>query len=138
MYSSRRRSLALKSGEMAADAINEALAGGRPDAVNLSKWGDELSHGMQTIRKLVYAFYTPGFSFGKFVMAYPQHKDDVTAVLVGEVFKPAADALFTPMGTMAPIPQSIPLQKPKAARDGTPREGVPVGTAVAEPVGAAV
>ena len=106
--------LALKSGEMAADAINGALATGRPDAVNLSKWGDELSYGMQTIRKLVYAFYTPGFSFGKFVMTYPQHKDDVTGVLVGEVFKPGADALFTPMSMMAPIPESIPLQKPKA------------------------
>jgi flavin-dependent dehydrogenase len=108
--------LALKSGEMAADAINDALATDRPDAVNLSKWGDELSYGMQTIRKLVYAFYTPGFSFGKFVMTYPQHKDDVTGVLVGEVFKPEADMLFTPMSTMAPIPQSIPLEKPKMIR----------------------
>lgn len=109
--------LALKSGEMAADAINAALRSERPDAVNLSRWGDELSYGMQTIRKLVYAFYTPGFSFGKFVMTYPQHKDDVTAVLVGEVFKPGADALFIPMANMAPIPQAIPLEKPRAQRE---------------------
>jgi flavin-dependent dehydrogenase len=108
--------LALKSGEMAADAINKSLASGRPDAVNLSKWGDELSFGMTTIRKLVYAFYTPDFSFGKFVKAYPHHKDDITAVLVGEVFRPEADEVFTPMATMAPIPASIPLDKPKAQR----------------------
>jgi flavin-dependent dehydrogenase len=109
--------LALKSGEMAADAINDALAAGRPDAVNLSKWGDELSAGMQTIRKLVYAFYTPGFSFGKFVKEFPQFRDDVTGVLVGEVFKPNVDDLFGPMSTMAPIPQGVPLEKPKAARE---------------------
>ena len=108
--------LALKSGELAADAINAALSSDRPDAVNLSKWGDELSRGMQTIRKLVYAFYTPGFSFGKFVKEYPQHRDDVTAVLVGEVFKRGADDLFGPMSSMAPIPQSIPLDTPRAQR----------------------
>jgi len=37
----------------------------------------------------------------------------VTAVLVGEIFKPGADDLFKPMSTMAPIPESIPLEKPK-------------------------
>lgn len=116
--------LALKSGEMAADTINEALASDRPDAVNLSKWGDELSAGMQTIRKLVYAFYTPGFSFGKFVMSYPQHRDDVTGVLVGEVFKPGVDELFTPMANLAPIPQSIPLTKPKQLREAEAMEQI--------------
>lgn len=107
--------LALKSGEMAADAINAALASQSPTAVNLSRWGDELSAGMQTIRKLVYAFYTPDFSFGKFVKMFPQYRDDVTGVLVGEVFKPNVDDLFEPMRSLAPIPQSIPLRKPKAA-----------------------
>lgn len=109
--------LALKSGEMAADAINEALASGRPDATNLSKWGEELSSGMQIIRKLVYAFYTPDFSFGRFIKAYPHHQDDVTAVLVGEVFRPGVGDVFKPMSTMAPIPESIPLEKPKALRE---------------------
>jgi flavin-dependent dehydrogenase len=109
--------LALKSGEMAADAIHDALSSGRPDAANLSRWGEELAFGMTTIRKRVYAFYTPTFSFGKFVKEYPHHKDDVTALLVGDVFKPGADALFEPMSSMAPIPQSIPLQKPKVLRE---------------------
>jgi flavin-dependent dehydrogenase len=117
--------LALKSGEMAADAINEALASGRPDATNLSKWGDTLSDGMQTIRKLVYAFYTPGFSFGKFIRAYPDKVNDVTAVLVGDVFRPEVKELFKPLGTMVPIPQSSVLDKPKAAREAASKE-VPV------------
>ena len=108
--------LALKSGELAADAIDEAFERNDFSAAQLSKWGDELSAGMSTIRKLVYAFYTPTFSFGKFVKMHPEHKDDVTAVLVGEVFKPGVDDLFEPMKEMAPIPESIPLEKPDARR----------------------
>ena len=109
--------LALKSGEMAADAINDALASGKPDAMNLSKWGDTLSDGMQTIRKLVYAFYTPGFSFGRFIRAYPDKVHDVTAVLVGDVFRPEVKELFKPLGTMVPIPESNVLDKPRAAKE---------------------
>jgi flavin-dependent dehydrogenase len=117
--------LALKSGEMAADAIDGAFETGDFSGAQLGKWGDELSGGMSTIRKLVYAFYTPTFSFGKFVKMHPHHKDDVTAVLVGEVFKPGVDDLFEPMKEMAPIPESIPLEKPKALRErnaSEPRE----------------
>ena len=108
--------LALKSGEMAADAINEAFEKADFSAVQLSKWGDELSDGMSVVRKLVYAFYTRDFSFGRFVKAFPEHKDDVVAVLVGDVFRPEVAEVFKPMSTMAPIPDSIPLTPPKAMR----------------------
>lgn len=109
--------LALKSGEMAADVINEAFDSNDFSAVRLSKWGDGLSDGMSVVRKLVYAFYTKDFSFGKFVKMYPQHKDDVVSVLVGDVFRPEVAEVFKPMSTMAPIPESIPLAPPKAARE---------------------
>jgi len=117
--------LALKSGEMAADAINEAFAAGDFSAPQLSKWGDGLSDGMSVVRKLVYAFYTKDFSFGRFVKQYPHHKDDVTALLVGDVFRPDADDLFTPMATMAPIPESIPLEKPGGREDAETEGGRP-------------
>ncbi len=109
--------LALKSGEMAADAINEAFEKQDFSAVQLSKWGDELSHGMSVVRKLVYAFYTKEFSFGRFVKEYPEHKDDVVSVLVGDVFRPEVAEVFKPMATMAPIPESIPLTPPKRLRE---------------------
>jgi hypothetical protein len=41
---------------------------------------------------------------------------DVTAVLVGDVFRPEVKKLFEPMSTMVPIPESTPLDKPKAAK----------------------
>ena len=108
---------ALKSGELAADAIDEAFERNDFSAVQLSKWGDELSNGMSVVRKLVYAFYTKAFSFGRFVKTYPEHKDDVVAVLVGDVFRPEVGEIFKPMATMAPIPESIPLTPPKMLRE---------------------
>ena len=63
-----------------------------------------------------YAFYTPGFSFGRFVRAYPDKVHDVTAVLVGDVFRPEVKKLFEPLSTMVPIPESTPLDQPRAAR----------------------
>ena len=116
--------LALKSGEMAADAINEAFDRSDFSAAQLGKWGDELAGGMSVIRKLVYAFYTPTFSFGKFVKMHPHHKDDITAVLVGEVFNPGVDEVFEPMKEMAPIPESIPLEKPGKKDDKVTRRQV--------------
>ena len=106
--------LALKSGEMAADAISEALVKNDVSGAQLGKWGDELASGMSVVRKLVYAFYTKDFSFGRFVKTFPEKKDDVVAILVGDVFRPEVHEVFEPMKTMAPIPDSIPLEKPKA------------------------
>src|SRR5688572_21166743 len=109
--------LALKSGEMAADAVNEGLDRNDVSARQLSKWGEELAGGMTVVRKLVYAFYTKDFSFGRFVKTFPQYQDDVVRLLIGDVFRPEAGELFEPMKTMARIPDSIPLDKPgRAAR----------------------
>ena len=72
------------------------------------------ANSRQTIRKLVYVYYTPGFSFGRFIKAYPHHRDDVTAVLVGDVFRPEVNEVFKPLSTMAPIPETVPLKQPRA------------------------
>jgi hypothetical protein len=53
--------LALKSAEMAADCVIEAFEKKDFSAHQLSKWGQPLADGMQSLRKLVYAFYTKGF-----------------------------------------------------------------------------
>jgi flavin-dependent dehydrogenase len=115
---------ALKSGELAADAINEAFEAGDFSAQRLSRWGDSLSYGMTMVRKLVYAFYTKEFSFGRFVKTYPQYKNTIIDLLVGDVFRPEVAEVFEPMKAMAPIPDAIPLEKPGAADDkGTRRQG---------------
>ena len=106
--------LALKSGEMAADAVNEAFAKGDFSARQLSKWGPELSDGMTSIRKLVYAFYTKGFSFGQFVRENPQFKNNLVDLLIGNVFRDGVDDIFRPMSQTVRIPETIPLEKPRA------------------------
>lgn len=86
--------LALKSGEMAADAIVEGLRNGDTSAGQLGKWADEFDLGLKWIAKLVYAFYTRDFSFGKFTMQHPEHKGGITDLLVGKVFSQQAGAVF--------------------------------------------
>lgn len=103
--------LALKSGELAADAVHAALAAGDTSAKRLGAWGGDFYAGLQAIRKMVYAFYSPGFSFGKFVKAHPERKDNVTEVLIGDVFRPEVHELFKPMGEMCRLPADIRLEE---------------------------
>ena len=104
--------LALKSGELAADTINAAFDKNDFSAAALGKWGPELADGMQSIRQLVYAFYTPGFSFGKFVREYPNFKRNIVELLIGDVFKPGVNDVFEPMQTQVKIPSFTPLDEP--------------------------
>jgi flavin-dependent dehydrogenase len=106
--------LALKSGEMAADAILEGLAKNDLSAAQLSKWGDAVSDGMTSIRKLVYAFYTKGFSFGKFIRENPHFKKNLVDLLIGNVFYEGVDEIFDVMGKTVPLPDAIPLDRPRA------------------------
>ena len=102
----------MKSGELAADAIHEALLADDCSAERLGKWGPKLCEGMQAIRNIVYAYYTKGFSFGKFIRAFPHYKHNITELLVGDVFRPEVKEVFNALATMAPLPEPIPLQQP--------------------------
>lgn len=107
--------LALKSAEDAADAIHAALQANDPSAARLSAWGDSFYEGVQAIRKLVYAFYTPDFSFGKFVRENPGFKDNLVRLLIGDVMNREVDAIFQPMGNYFNVPAEIKLE-PAAAK----------------------
>jgi flavin-dependent dehydrogenase len=107
--------LALKSGEMAADAINEGLAKGDVSAAQLGRWGQGIADGMQAMRKLVYAFYTPGFSFGQFMRKHPDLKRNLVELLIGDVFRPEVNRIFDTMVQEIPLPDAVPLQAPNGA-----------------------
>src|SRR5262249_8798200 len=77
--------LALKSGQMAADAVCEGLAKGDTSAAQLGQWEDDFARGMERMRQLVLAYYD-GFSFGRFVRRYPHFKGAVTDLLIGDLF----------------------------------------------------
>ena len=82
--------LALKSGELAADAVCEGLAKGDTSAVQLGKWEADYVRGMERMRSLVCAYYA-GISFGKFVAKHPHRKGDITDLLIGDLFRPELD-----------------------------------------------
>lgn len=101
--------LALKSGEWAADAIHDGLTRGDLSGEQLGKWGREFHAGMQAIRKLVYAFYTEEFSFGKFIQMHPEFKKNLVDLLIGDVFRPEVNAIFGPMARDVALPEPLEL-----------------------------
>ncbi len=94
--------LALKSGEMAADAIISGLAAGDVSGERLGGWKDEYDSGVMHFQKLVYAFYTPGFSFGTLLREHPECIEHLANILMGHVWEPGLDALFEAMGDVVP------------------------------------
>jgi flavin-dependent dehydrogenase len=94
--------LALKSGEFAADAIHDAFGKNDFSAEQLGSWLGEHARGVDVFRKLVYAFYNPNFSFGRFLKMHPEFRSHVTDILIGDVFKPDFDKCFEIMGDVTP------------------------------------
>ena len=94
--------LALKSGELIADAINDAFESQDFSVSKLSQWYPGYKNGLENFRKLVYAFYAPGFSFGTFLREYPQFKMNLVDILIGDVFKPEVAEMFTVMQQILP------------------------------------
>lgn len=86
--------LALKSGEMAADAINEAFEKNDFSGDQLGNFKDEYLRGVASIRKLVYAFYSKEFSFARFLKKYPDCRKDIINILVGNVYREDVTGMF--------------------------------------------
>ncbi len=102
--------LALKSGEMAADAIIEAFEKNDFSGRQLGKFGSEYVSGMEAIRKLVYAFYTKEFSFAKFLKRFPDCRDEIVNILIGNVFRDEVNGIFKPMAEMCELPEASELE----------------------------
>ncbi len=99
--------LALRSGEMAADAIVEGLRTGDLSAEKLGHWGPLFNQGVDRMRRLVCEYYD-GFSFGQFVRNYPHLTGRVTDLLIGDLFTDRVDGVFTSMEAMYPEGKTPP------------------------------
>jgi flavin-dependent dehydrogenase len=99
--------LALKSGELAADAIVEGLAKGDTSGRQLGRWGDGFNQGVDRMRRLVCEFYD-GFSFGRFVRTYPDLRGTITDLLIGDLFTERVDKVWQPMESLYP-PDKSPI-----------------------------
>ncbi|PYR80585.1 MAG: NAD(P)/FAD-dependent oxidoreductase [Acidobacteria bacterium] len=93
--------LALKSGELAADAIVEGLKSGDTSGAQLGKWAADFNVGVDRMRRLVCEYYA-GFSFGNFVRQHPDLRGTLTDLLIGDLFTNRVDKVWAPMEAMYP------------------------------------
>ena len=103
---------ALKSGIMAGDAVHDALAANDLAPARFTEYGQNLRLGIENMRKLIYAFYDPKFSFRELTDKYPDLAGDVTDCLSGDVNKDFT-RLFQAIAEFAPVPDPLPYGAPK-------------------------
>jgi len=103
--------LALKSGIMAGDAVHEAILAKDFSPERFENYGATLRQGIENMRKLVYAFYDPNFSFRTLTDKYPDLAGDVTDCLSGDVNKDFTK-LFNAVAEFAPVPEPLPYGLP--------------------------
>jgi flavin-dependent dehydrogenase len=106
--------LALKSGVMAGDAIHAALAAKDVSPERFADYASQLRAGVENMRKLVYAFYNPDFSFKDVVMKYPEMGGTITDCLSGDVNKDYSE-LWQCIREFCPLPDELPYGAPLAA-----------------------
>src|SRR4029077_15153445 len=99
--------LALKSGELAADAIDAALTAGDVSGARFAEYGATLCRGIENMRKLVYAFYDTNFSFGRVIKAYPHLRGRLTDSLIGDLFEKDFEELFNAIAEFAELPADL-------------------------------
>jgi flavin-dependent dehydrogenase len=99
--------LALKMAELAADAIHDAFKNDDFSAARLGQFQPKLDKGIESMRKLVYAFYNEGFSFSQFLQKYPEQRVNLINLLIGNVFQEGVDDIYGPMSEFADIPAPL-------------------------------
>ena len=112
--------LALKSGELAADAIVEGLKTGDTSAAQLGKWGPDFNVGVDRMRRLVCEYYD-GFSFGHMIKQYPEMRGTLTDLLIGDLFDERVDKVWEPLeSTYPPDKKPIPTWNAGVAAQAAP------------------
>jgi len=101
--------LALRSGQMAADAVVAGLEKNDVSAAQLGAWGPGFGRGVDRMRRLVCEYYD-GFSFGQFVKSFPALRNTVTDLLIGDLFEDKVDTVWEPMESLYPSGKRSPVR----------------------------
>jgi hypothetical protein len=99
--------LALKSGEMAADAVDAALSAGTVSGSFFQEYGERLCESIENMRNLVYAFYDRNFSFADMLRKYPEMRGKLTDCLIGDVDGKDYSDLFARVAEFADLPEPL-------------------------------
>ena len=103
--------LALKSGVMAGETIAQCLRDGDLGPEKFQEYSRVMREGIENMRKLVYAFYDPDFSFKDLIGKYPELGGDVTDCLSGDVNKDFSH-LWEKIQEFCSIPRDLPHGEP--------------------------
>ncbi|HEX4645493.1 MAG TPA: NAD(P)/FAD-dependent oxidoreductase [Verrucomicrobiae bacterium] len=103
--------LALKSGVLAADAVHQAIVERDFSPERFAEYAAFLRQGVENMRKLVYAFYDPKFSFKKLIDKYPDAAGQITDCLSGDVNKDFSQ-LWSWISEFVPLPEDLPVGQP--------------------------
>lgn len=106
--------LALKSGVMAGEEVHKGLVAGDLSPERFAGYGAHIRAGVENMRKLVYAFYDPNFSFREVIQKYPDAGGEITDCLSGDVNKDFTQ-LWSWIGEFVPLPDDLPYGAPLAA-----------------------
>ncbi len=106
--------LALKSGVMAGDAVHQALVACDLSPQRFADYGQSLRQGVENMRKLVYAFYEPYFSFKDVVTKHPETGEILTDCLSGDLNKDYSH-LWDRIREFVDLPDDLPYGLPLAA-----------------------
>jgi flavin-dependent dehydrogenase len=108
--------LALKSGILAAEMVHEGLAAGDLSPARFVEYSRKLRKGIENMRKLVYAFYNPQFSFRELTDKYPDSAGELTDCLSGDVDKDFS-SLWQRISEFVPLPDDLPYGEPLTAHE---------------------
>jgi flavin-dependent dehydrogenase len=106
--------LALKSGVLGGEAVHQGLLAGDLNPERFAAYGRQIREGVENMRKLVYAFYDPSFSFKDVVMKYPEAGDQITDCLSGDLNRDYSQ-LWSWISEFAPLPKDLPYGLPLAS-----------------------
>ena len=106
--------LALKSGTFAGEEVHKALVDKDFSAKRFAHYGRTMREGVENMRKLVYAFYSPAFSFKKVIDARPEAAGEITDCLSGDVNKDYTP-LWNKIREFVPLPEDLPVGGPLCA-----------------------
>jgi hypothetical protein len=96
---------------MAGDEVHKAILEKDFSPERFANYARYMREGVENMRKLVYAFYNPDFSFKKVIDKYPESAGEITDCLSGDVNKD-----FTPLWNkireFVPLPDDLPVGEP--------------------------
>lgn len=103
--------LALKSGHLVGEAVHAGLLAGDLSPARFTDYSAALRQGIENMRKLVYAFYNPAFSFRQVIERYPDAGGQITDCLSGDVNKDYT-VLWNRIREFVPLPDDLPYGVP--------------------------